>query len=120
MANLLGGSQKDLGGSFTNAGQVVWSGGTISILNNCFVPLFGNIENQPNGTWGIQGDLSISQPVVNSYAAFRNPLPVEEMNCQPKRPRGIAFLQSRTIKQRSGALDFGRDLSLYAGVVAVF
>ncbi|HEX5222972.1 MAG TPA: immunoglobulin domain-containing protein, partial [Verrucomicrobiae bacterium] len=115
MANLLGG-QKELAGCLTNAGQVVWSAGTITMLNNAST-LFGAVENQPGGVWDVQGDLSISQSPVNNYAAFRNHGLLKKSAGTGTASLDLPFYNLGTFKQLSGILNFGRDFSLYAGTV---
>ena len=115
VANLLGG-QKDLAGCLTNAGQVVWSAGTITVFNNAST-LLGAVENQPGGSWDIQGDFLMNQFTPNNYAAFRNRGLLKKSAGTGTASLDLPFYNLGTLKQLSGILDFGRDLSLYAGSV---
>jgi len=116
VANLLGSSQKDLAGCLTNAGQVVWSAGTITVFNNAST-LFGAVENQPGGSWDVQGDLTMNQSPANNYAAFRNRGLLKKSAGAGTASLDLPFYNLGILKQLSGILDFGRDLSLYSGTV---
>ncbi len=114
LANLLTTGAKELGGVWTNAGQVEWTGGNLSLMNDA-AAYQGAIVNL--GLWEIQGDLTMGQYYVNNYSSFQN-------NGTLRKPIGpntatmdVVFHNAGVIEQLSGIWTFGRNFSLTEGTV---
>ena len=116
VVNLLGSAQKELGGAMTNNGHVYWSGGSLSLRNDAS-SYFGAVENQPGGLWEVQGDLSLSQYVVNNYAYFRNSGMLRKPTGAGTAIIDVVFYNQGVIEQLSGIWTFGRNFSLTEGTV---
>ena len=69
LLNLVGSAEKDIGGPMSNYGRVVWTGGSIYVLND-LGGWQGSIVNL--GAWEMQGDVGLYQYWGNDYGAFVN------------------------------------------------
>ena len=114
LANLMTTSGKELGGLLANTGQVVWTAGNLTLLNDA-ATWQGAIIN--SGVWETQGDLWMGQYWVNNYSSFQN-------NGTLRKPIGpgtatmdVVFYNQGAIEQLSGIWTFGRNFSLTAGTV---
>ena len=100
----------------TNSGQVYWSGGSLSLRNDAS-SYFGAVENQPGGLWEVQGDLSLSQYIVNNQAYFRNRGILRKPTGAGTATMDVVFYNQGVIEQLSGTWTFGRNFSLTEGTV---
>jgi len=116
VVNFLSGAQKILGGAMTNHGQVYWSGGSLSLRNDASSYL-GAVENQPGGLWEVQGNLSLSQYIVNNQAYFRNSGILRKPTGAGTATMDVVFYNQGLIEQLSGIWIFGRNFSLTEGTV---
>jgi hypothetical protein len=114
LANLLTTGTKELGGLMANGGQVEWTQGTLTLINdaNSFL---GAIVN--TGLFEVQGDLLLNQYTVNNYSSFQN-------NGTLRKPSGggtaildVVFINQGVVEQLSGIWTFGRNFSLTSGTV---
>ena len=114
LANLTTTGGKELGGPLANGGQLEWTAGNFTLLNDA-ASYFGSIVN--NGLFEVQGDLWMGQYWVNNYSSFQN-------NGTLRKPLGtstatmdLVFINQGVIEQLSGIWTFGRNFSLTAGTV---
>ena len=114
LANLLTTGGKELGGAMTNAGQVEWTGGSLSLINDA-ATFQGAIVNL--GLWEIQGDLSMGQYYVNNYSSFQNSGTLRKPIGPNTATMDVVFYNSGAIEQLSGIWTFGRNFSLTEGTV---
>jgi hypothetical protein len=114
LANLLTTGAKELGGVWTNAGQVVWTSGSLSLMNDA-AAYQGAIVNQ--GLWETQGDLSMSQYFVNNYSSFQNSGTLRKPTGPNTATMDVVFYNQGVIEQLSGIWTFGRNFSLTGGTV---
>jgi hypothetical protein len=114
LANLLTSGGKELGGSWTNAGQVEWTGGNLNLLNDA-ANYQGAIVNL--GLWETQGDLSMEQYFVNNYSSFQNSGTLRKTIGANTATMDVVFYNQGVIEQLSGIWTFGRNFSLTEGTV---
>ena len=114
VANLLTTGEKDLGGPLANAGQVVWTGGSVILMNDA-ATWKGAIVN--SGVWETQGDLSMGQYWVNNYSSFQNNGTLRKPGGNGTATMDVVFYNQGIIEQLSGIWTFGRNFSLTEGTI---
>jgi len=114
VANLMTAGVKEVGGPFANAGQVLWTGGTMTLLNDAS-SWKGAIVN--SGIWETRGDLSMGQYWVNNYSSFQNTGTLRKPTGTGTATMDVVFQNQGVIEQLSGIWTFGRNFSLTGGTV---
>ena len=114
LANLATAGGKELGGPLANAGQVVWTGGSLTLMNDA-ATWKGAIVN--SGVWETQGDLSMGQYWVNNYSSFQNNGTLRKPSGNGTATMDVVFYNQGIIEQLSGIWTFGRNFSLTEGTV---
>jgi hypothetical protein len=114
LANLLTTGGKELGGAWTNAGQVEWTGGSLSLINDA-ATYRGAIVNL--GLWETQGDLSMGQYYVNNYSSFQNSGTLRKPIGTGTATMDVVFYNQGVVEVLSGIWTFGRNFSLTEGTV---
>ncbi len=114
LVNLLTSAEKDLGGPMTNYGAVVWTGGTLYMMNDG-AGWAGTIENA--GLWETRGDLPLYNYYGNNYPVFENTGLLRKSTGTGTATMDLAFLNQSAIEPLSGVLNFPRGFSSTAGTV---
>lgn len=110
VVNLLGGGEKDIGGPMTSYGHVVWTGGSVSVINDGST-WFGTVTNL--GYWEMQGDLGLSQWFGNDLAAFVNLTIFRKTAGTTVGAINLPFYNTQgTLDVESGSLRFDHSLRL--------
>ena len=104
------GGTKDLYGALTNAGTVVWTGGSLYVWNNSPNNQFGLIQNLPGAFWDIQNSVTLIGESSTNGAYFQNAGMLQDVGALPSYSGSttleIPFYNSGTVSNLNGTLSF--------------
>lgn len=115
LVNLQSNNEKDLGGPLTNYGTVLFTGGSMSVINDG-ATWTGVIQN--SGLWDLQGDnLNVSSWFGNNLPFFANYGLLRKSIGSATSTLGLVFTNQATVEPLSGTLSFSRGLSCLTGTM---
>ena len=114
VVNLLTTAEKDLGGPMINYGTVIWTSGTLYVLNDG-ATWAGTIENA--GLWETRGDLSLNNYFGNNYAVFQNTGLLRKSAGTGTSTLDCPFLNQSAMEPLSGVLNLSRGFSSTTGTI---